>query len=484
MASLRKKILSTYAFSKLVMLAFAVVVLLDLRFLEKHIAEGQTITALREAVLEMRREEKNFFLYGDRESLAAFWEEWQRAEAALARGGDTIAAIAGEARRKELASLLARYRSAMASRVAGSGGADASQEAIRSLGHALSVATQTVAEQERKSLAEASRRAGTTLLFAFAAVVLLGAGGGLFLANRVVGPLRRLQEGLYAIDEGRSRSLELPSRDSEIRAFVEAFNTMLRHLRQQQDQIRRNEKAAALGVLVSGVAHELNNPLANISTAAQLLIEEGETADQEMRQLWLGQIESETERARRIVRRLLDTVRHPKVHLQSVDASQLIQSALDLVERHLPEHVRVCVDAASVSELAVDRERMQQLLINLIRNAADAGAHHISVTAERAPWTEPGEEIHVEGDCTCLAQAGAGFCLTVEDDGPGIPPAMREHVFDPFFTTRAPGEGTGLGLYLVEEIVAEHKGCIWLDTGQTGGTRFRIWLPMEGAPRS
>jgi signal transduction histidine kinase len=332
---------------------------------------------------------------------------------------------------------------------------------------------------ERQLLAEVTHRAGVTLLVAFVGVLVLGLAGGFFLARRVVRPLRALEEGLIAIEAGASRELALPSDDQEIRSFVAAFNAMLKRMRKQQDQVKRNEKAAALGVLVSGVAHELNNPLSNISTSAQLLLEEDDAAPRELRRLWLTQIDGETERARRIVRRLLDSVRHPRVHAQRQSLSELVDSALDLVARQLPPEVEVDRVPGSDVEVAVDRERIQEVLINLVKNAADAGARHVRLGTETLPWQDDlAEGAHLEGDPAALSQAPRATRVTVEDDGPGIPEALRGQVFTPFFTTRSAGDGTGLGLYLVKEIVGEHRGCVVVDGAPAGGTRIAIWLPL------
>lgn len=480
--SLRGKIFSAYAYSKLVMLAFATVVFVDLYYLHVQIEEGQAVTDFREAALEMRRDEKNLFLYRDISSLDQLMLQADTAKTALEKGREAFIAIGGEDAFRRLHVLLQNYRDVLEAHPYVSPEQQAkSREVIRGLGHALTEASQDMASRERQSLAEDTRRAGLLLLLAFAGVVILEVAGGFFLAHRVARPLRELQAGLVAIEEGRTRELPLPSRDQEIVSFVASFDAMLKHMRRQQDQAKRNEKAAALGVLVAGVAHELNNPLSNISTSAQLLLEECDTADTETRHLWLGQIDSETERARLIVRRLLDSVRHPKLHIQRLPMADLVQSSLDLVNRQLPEGVQVCVGAMAELAVEVDRERLHQVFINLIKNAADAGARHITVSASPDHWDENAADAGLlVGDPAMLRQAPMAVSILVQDDGPGIPAEVREHIFDPFFTTRAAGEGTGLGLYLVEEIVSEHHGCIVVDAPAAGGTRFSIWLPLTG----
>lgn len=479
MPSLRNKILSAYGYSKLAMLAFAIVVFFDLHYLNRQIETGQVVTDFREVTLEMRRIEKNLFLYRDATSYEQLMVHVDAVENAFAKGRTAFHTIIGPPGLQRIESLLGRYRAALDRYPTQSpAGQATARGALRDLGHELTELSEELSRGERSLLAQATRRAALLLLLAFVIVVLMGLAGGLFLVRRVVRPLRELEAGLRAIDLGQARVLPLPSKDQEIQSFVASFNAMLKHMRQQQDQARRNEKAAALGVLVSGVAHELNNPLSNISTSAQLMLEEGDSGDAELKKLWLTQIDSETERARRIVRRLLDSVRQPKLHRHRMPLSDLVQSSLDLVNRQLPRDVQVCVGDAASIEIEVDRERLHQVFINLIKNAADAGAHHITVSAQLSAWNADAAETGMlVGDATMVIDSGEAICITIEDDGPGIPDTLREHIFDPFITTRTGGEGTGLGLYLVEEIVSEHRGCIVLESTPGRGTRFSIWLP-------
>jgi signal transduction histidine kinase len=480
MQSLRTKVYRTYAYSKLVLLAFATVVFIDLYVVDRQIGEGEAVADFRESVLEMRRDEKNLFLYGALSSLDQLLLHQQTAQVALASGRDAFAKVGGTDRVREIEAALRAYgREVDEYAFLEEERRVRARETIRDLGHDLAEASQEMSRRERETLAKSIRRARLTLLLAFAGVVVLGFVGGFFLVRGVVQPLRRLEEGLSAIDAGRARELPLPSQDQEIRSFVTAFNAMLKRMRRQQDQTRRNEKAAALGLLVSGVAHELNNPLSNISTSAQLLLEEGDDADPELQQLWLSQIDSETERARRIVRRLLDSVRQPRVRAQRQALDDVIDSAVALLDRQLSSGTEVTVGEIADLEVAVDRERLQQVLINLIKNAADAGARHVRVGADLATWDDRmAEADRLEGDPATVSHAERAVRIAVEDDGPGIPPDLLEHVFDPFVTTRSGGEGTGLGLYLVAEIVSEHGGCILVGSPATGGTRFCIWLPV------
>jgi signal transduction histidine kinase len=285
--------------------------------------------------------------------------------------------------------------------------------------------------------------------------------------------------------EGNVETLVLPSNDKEIESFVFHFNSMLEQLRNKQNQLRRHERAAALGVLVSGVAHELNNPLSNISTSVQLLLEDDGTTRTNLCNQWLSHIDGETERARRIVRRLLDTVRQPTQPMQLFGTAKLVRAAALLIHRQLPPDLYLHIEDIADVMLLVDRDRVQQMFINLIKNAAHAGAKNIWITGRETTWKEskPVTSNNLAGDTTGISRFEQVMLLRVDDDGPGIPPEHLAKIFDPFFTTQAGGEGTGLGLYLVEEIINEHRGCIAVENRPEGGARFSIWLPLEQIPQ-
>ncbi len=481
MSSLRGKILTSYTFSKFVLLVFAGVVFADLYYLQSQIESGESVHVFREACQEMRREEKNLFLYHEKDNLDQLQQQLTAAETALTDGQHAFAGIASGAELARVTTLLRLYRSQLAQYPTQAVAADTDQQQkIRATGRELSDLAETFSGRERAVLAKAVHTARWTLFAVFVTVLLLGVGSAFFLVRQVVRPLRELEHQLDELAEGHDQQLTLPSRDQEIQSFVHHFNTMLNRLRVQQNQLRHHEKAAALGVLVSGVAHELNNPLSNISTSVQLLLEDGEAVDLSLQRQWLTHIDGESERARRIVRRLLDSVRQPKLHLQAHSVDELIKASLSLVQRQLPASVQVQVVTAPECVLWADRERMHQVFINLIKNAADAGARNISVSAVETDWMSsmPANTDHLVGEVEPVSQARRVLHVQIEDDGPGIAKEHLAQIFNPFFTTHSAGDGTGLGLYLVEEIISEHNGCIAVENIEQGGTRFTLWLPL------
>ena len=487
MPSLRGKILTTYGFSKVAMLVFGIVVFADLYYLRTQIEAGESVNTFREASQDMRRVEKNLFLYHEIENHDQLLRHLDEAELAINDGRRAFEKIASADELIRVRALFHQYRTQMKAYPLRDKRVHATkQQAIRNTGQELSALADTVSRRERAVLAQAGRTSGLTLLGAFTLVVLLGVGGGLFLARVVVRPLRDLETQLDRLADGQAQHLELPSNDNEIRSFVNHANGMLERLRWHQNQLRHQEKAAALGVLVSGVAHELNNPLSNISTSVQLLMEDDGAADAALRKQWLAHIDSESERSRRIVRRLLDSVRQPKLHMQAHDVAELIQASLTLVRRQLPPGVEVSVGMTPRRRLWADRERMHQIFINLIKNAADAGATQIAINATETTWlaSKPANTDHMEGEVEYISKADSLLHVQIDDNGPGIAPEHLAQIFNPFFTTHSAGDGTGLGLYLVEEIISEHHGCIAAENLSHGGTRFSIWLPLGNEPDS
>jgi len=481
MSSLRGKILTTYSFSKAVLLIFAGVVFADLYYLRTQIVAGESVHAFREASAEIRREEKNLFLYHEMSNIDQVHKQLEAAAAALHTGERAFSGTATSKELKRADQLLQLYDVHFQQYAALEPDARTDrQRVIRKLGRELSDLAEEFSRRERNELANAVQVAGRTLMATFLTVLLLGIGSAFFMVRQVVRPLRKLELQLDALAEGHEQQLTLPSQDQEIQSFVHHFNAMLQRLRVQQNQLRHHEKAAALGVLVSGVAHELNNPLSNISTSVQLLMEDGETADPALRRQWLSHIDGESERARRIVRQLLDSVRQPKLHQQEHNIYDLIQASLNLVKRQLPSSVAVHFGASPDRTLWADRERIHQVFINLLKNAADAGATQITINAFETSWQDsmPSSTDHLVGDISPVSHADSVLHIQIDDNGPGIEPSHLAQIFNPFFTTHSAGDGTGLGLYLVEEIISEHYGCIAAENLPEGGTRFSIWLPL------
>jgi PAS domain S-box-containing protein len=248
--------------------------------------------------------------------------------------------------------------------------------------------------------------------------------------------------------------------------------TLVRDLTDQerlQSELLQAQKMESLGQLVSGVAHELNNPLAAVIAFSQLLRDDPRLPGDMRHDSDL--LVQEADRTRRIVQNLLDFARQRPPERRPTSIRALVQSVLELQAYALrTAHVETSVEIADGLPLvAVDRAQLQQVLLNLTTNAIQAihGAAPDGRILIHAAVV-PGEDGH------------RAMRVTVTDDGPGVPPGVRERLFDPFFTTKEPGEGTGLGLSVSFGIAASHGGRLWHEQGPRGiGSSFVLELPLE-----
>ena len=251
-----------------------------------------------------------------------------------------------------------------------------------------------------------------------------------------------------------------------------------RQIERQRDALRQSEKLTAMGSLLAGVAHELNNPLAIVLGRASLL--EEKCAD---RPDLLGdaqRIRDAAERCGRIVRTFLNMARSRPASRSAVSLNDLAQAAADMLGYTYRSHgieLRLALDA-SLPTVQADGDQIGQVVLNLLVNAQQVlagceGPREVALRTGLAQATDEG--------------SGASVWLRVVDNGPGVPPDLREKIFEPFFTTKPEGIGTGLGLAVSRSLAREHGGELRLEDGAPaqGGTRpgasFLLSLPLAGA---
>ncbi len=250
------------------------------------------------------------------------------------------------------------------------------------------------------------------------------------------------------------------------RPFVQLCVREITERKQIEKQLRQVEKLSALGRLIAGVAHELNNPLAVIMGYAQLLVRQRDSHRPPN-----GEIEKilhESERAAKIVRSLLTFARSGEPQLQAMDLNSVVATVLDTREEIFrTEQIRVQrLLAPHLPRPMADSAQIEQVLTNLITNAVQAMSQQTSARLLTV----------------ATAQAGNVLRCSVADNGSGIPPEILGRIFDPFFTTKAPGQSTGLGLSICHGILEDHNGRIWAESRLGQGTTFFFELPVVEYP--
>jgi signal transduction histidine kinase/CheY-like chemotaxis protein len=280
--------------------------------------------------------------------------------------------------------------------------------------------------------------------------------------------LRRADDAVVWVEVTASAAVLESSGQVRIEALMRDVSDRKKLEDQSRDlyqQLLQAEKMAALGTTISGVAHELNNPLATILTWSERLT--SRELDASARR-GVETILREAERAARIVRNLLTFARKRHTTRTMVDINQVVRETLALraYEQRVTNISVIDALASGIPPVFADPHQIQQVLLNLVMNAEQAmltsnGRGTLMVRT----WQEPGHE---------------SIVLEVNDDGPGVPEDVRTKIFDPFFTTKEVGKGTGLGLTVAYAIVEEHGGRMWLVSEPGAGASFYVELPVAG----
>ncbi|OGR81678.1 MAG: hypothetical protein A2902_01690 [Elusimicrobia bacterium RIFCSPLOWO2_01_FULL_64_13] len=319
-----------------------------------------------------------------------------------------------------------------------------------------------------------------SLLLVFSAI-LSGAGLALALHRSVSRPLADLEERARALGSGDWQTELSVQGPPEVRSLGRTFQEMSRSLARLQSQVLQLDRVAAAGTLAAGVAHEINNPLTGILGQVQLALEELGPGDPKRERL--EKIESAAQRCRRIVRLLLDFSRQKELAFESADAGGILDAALALCESQLTSQGIGVVQKRrkELPRIPASPSHLEQVFLNLIQNASQAMPRGGTLTLETAAVNEEGglllgmtvREISESYDDHFIQ-------VSVTDTGEGIPRENIPKLFDPFFTTRPPGRGTGLGLTLSLGIVQAHRGRLLVRSGGPGkGASFSVRLPVE-----
>jgi PAS domain S-box-containing protein len=233
-------------------------------------------------------------------------------------------------------------------------------------------------------------------------------------------------------------------------------------------QLRQSQRLEALGTLAGGIAHDLNNALTPVILISGAMLDDApqEGRDREL----LGLLAGGAKRARDLVRRILTFARKDEPRRAEIDLAAVVKDAFKLLRASIPATISISERVLPVPPVLADEGQLHQVLTNLVTNAAQAIGDRIgTITVELSEVAD-----------APLSNGGTVVRITVSDTGCGMDEPTRLRIFDPFYTTRSVGEGTGLGLSVVHGIVTAHGGTITVESEPGHGSRFDIYLPIAG----
>jgi len=423
---------------------------------------------LSNIILEIRRYEKNYLLYGADEDLKENRKYISQGIRIAKKIAPELTHLEGTSEIEKLYNKFISYNKLMNQMAHKEKSAiyKKTEEQLREDGKKLVEISQQLVVFERERILKIIKSLKTQMLSSALTLLLLAIFLITVMTQKIIKPLRDIEEKTLRIANGKFEIFKVTEPHDETQRVLEAYNRMIAELERHQKQLIQAEKLSSLGILTSGIAHQLNNPLNNISTSCQILIEETNLAAPEFSVKMLTNIEHEVYRARDIVKGLLEFSRENEFSFVPTSLHDVVENSVRLVSSQIPPGIDITRDIPKDLMPYMDTQGMQQVFLNLFMNA---------IQAIQKP---PGNiRIYAKAD---LSQAQA--IIIVEDTGIGISQEIMGRVFDPFFTTKEVGKGTGLGLSVVYGIIQKHKGIISAESQEGEGTRFTIRLPLNDYP--
>lgn len=425
-------------------------------------------------IQEARRSEKNFFLYGT--DLSDVLQHVSRADSLLKQASTELGHVVGADEIDSLYFDLNQYRHIVDTLIKKEQKPDfdeseeyrATAETLRNCGTRMLVLSLDIARVEQQQIASATERAQRIDLALIVCLLLLSIFVASHIHRHIIARLNRLMEAIQRFASGDFLPIT-PKRKykDEFSQMAIALNHMMYELDRRQDLLVESHKMRAIGQLTAGIAHELNNPLNNIIlTSAVLMDSYKELSDEELLDI-ASDLTSQGERAQRVVKNLLDFARESETHVDYIQIDTLVEETVQLAKNQIKLskiNLEVQIDK-NLPPIFGDKELLNQVLLNLMLNAIDAmpGGGKLAIKA-----TEEKE---------------IGFiALSISDTGTGIPAHILSSIFNPFFTTKPTGKGTGLGLAVSKGIIEKHGGDIEVKNKPGEGAVFIIHLPIVPIP--
>jgi two-component system NtrC family sensor kinase len=439
---------------------------IEINKINHSIIELELTEDLYNTVLDMRRYEKNYLLYHDKESLTSTISSNTAAEALLATKLSKITKPHLAAEYVQSIDRLKTYKSILSEKLKPPSSRKPldvnTQKTIRSIGKDIVTFADNLLKIERRRITKATHNVLWRPLAFMGAMFLLFLTGAIIVIRKVVKPLATIEKATEKIAKGDFSPIDNPEvMESQIDHLVVAFNRMVQELETRQEQIIHTRKIASLGTLISGTAHELNNPINNIVLTIDTLVG-GRKVTEERRAELLDDILRQALRASKIVKNLLDFSRAETTGFDYLNLSEILTETIQIATNQIiisnvRLHEKIATD---LPEIKGNRQGLQQVFLNIITNAVQSmqngGDLTIRVTYENSNK----------------------IIVSIQDTGTGIPEEHLPNIFDPFFTTKEVGKGTGLGLSVSFGLIKKHGGQILVESKIKKGTTFTVVLPV------
>jgi len=460
--SIKNKLLLTLGVGLAFMTLLGALYYYNLVTIRARLALVEGMDDLGAAVGEMRRAEKNFLLYHDPSSAEELSRQIQLTEQAVRAKEADLIALAGRDSVSGMEQRLGRY-SDLAARLISGGGEEGNTDQLRETGQALDRSSRSIVRAERGRIERMITASHRTLLVSLMALLACGAVGILIVTRFIVAPLRRIERATRDVSEGRFAPIRGIRGHDEIGRLANAFNHMVHRIEKHQNELVQAGKLASLGTLTSGVAHELNNPLNNISMITQTFLNHRAALGDEEQNELMCEIDRQCERSKEIVRNLLDFSRVRGFERVPGSVGEVLERSLKLVQNQL-NVADITAELAIVGPLPrvrMNPNQIEQVLVNIYTNAIKAMPKGGILTIEARQAADGQVEV------------------AVSDTGAGIAPELQTRIFDPFFTTSEVGGGTGLGLSVSYGIIKRHGGSITVASEPGEGSTFTVHLPID-----
>jgi len=422
-------------------------------------------------ILEVRRYEKTYLLYHNKEDLIYALNYVEKLETELQIDERLISKLNIRKEFSNLYNLIIEYKTTLEKMLESNGKIDPKlAKEIRDKGHKITIFFGKIRENITKKINKDIKIYSIIPLIIFMGVLLIVPATAYIFARWIIDPIEHLAYYAHEISEGHlnhiPRYRKLFFRYKEYDQLIDAINEMLDALNAKQKELIQATKMAAIGTTISGIAHEINNPLNNIFLTIEVIMESFDELSKEELLEMLYDIYHEGERAREIVAHLLEFARDKKdIPFEKLSLNKLAKDSYKIVANQartkgIETKVELSKDDITIKG---NFNQLQQVLINILVNAIQA--------------MEKGGKLGIR-----TYQEGDWAVVEISDTGPGIPQEIQNKIFEPFFTTKE--GGTGLGLSVSYSIIKKHQGDIEVESKPGKGSIFRIKLPLHKPRRN